>query len=427
MERQVKKLIYFALYWIIYNSLISRYIWSNEVIAFIPDIIIFYLFFTNIKKLWKFRLTPIIGKVIPIIVKMIFVIGIIGALLSMNNIVATLWGIRMELRYILLFMLTLRFFKAPDIRKTPKILYQGFNMNLFFCILQFAMGTFGDDVGGTFSNNGSLFLYCLLCSYLFIGDYLQNRLSKKGFVWRVAGMLFVAVAAEIKMMYFLLPLTLYAGYVLLKKFSINHIIILIIAFIGLIPTMSFVMSFFYNEDYINKVFDVDAIKEETTHSYGFHEGGFNRSTSIALTDQVIIRDYPQKLIGYGIGSANGSSYFKTWIFDKYKRTTFHYFAPSYIMTELGWIGFLLICIGYGILSYRFYLFYSEYHNTRIKYWSSIGLLSSVSTFVFGWYNNIPYFDYYMFYFLWAICFLAINIENKRTARNEQRFLKKLIV
>lgn len=53
MERQVKKLIYFSLYWIIYNSLISRYIWSNEIIAFIPDIIIFYLFFTNIKKLWK--------------------------------------------------------------------------------------------------------------------------------------------------------------------------------------------------------------------------------------------------------------------------------------------------------------------------------------------------------------------------------------
>lgn len=425
MQQQARKLIYFTLYWLIYSSLISRYIWSNEIITFIPDIIVFYLSFTNIKKLLRLRLTPLIGRIIPAIVKGVFVVGIIGALLSINSIVATLWGIRMELRYILLFMLITKFFNTNDIKRTKKILYQGFTVNVFFCILQFVMGVSGDDIGGTFAHNGGLLLYSFLCSYPFIGDYLQNRLSRKDFAWRVAAILFIAVAAEIKMIYFLLPLTLYAGYVLLKEFSIKHIVILIIAFGGLVPTMSFVMSFFYNEDYISKVFDVDSIKEETTHSYGFHEDGFNRGTNIALTDQVIIHNYPQKLVGYGIGSANGSSHFKTWIFDTYKFTTFNYFTPSYIMTELGWIGFLLICIGYSILAYRFYIFYRKYSDTQIKYWSAIGLMSSASTFILGWYNNMPYFDYYIFYFLWAICFLAITLRKQKIKDIPHIHLKRM--
>ena len=106
----------------------------------------------------------------------------------------------------------------------------------------------------------------------------------------------IAIWAELKFAYFVSPLIIYGSYVLLRKFNFTHLIVLGIAFLMLVPTLQFFMSFYYDETYVNMVFDPEFIKEETTHAYGFQDG-FNRSTAIEMTNELLLTDTKSTIFG----------------------------------------------------------------------------------------------------------------------------------
>ena len=111
--------------------------------------------------------------------------------------------------------------------------------------------------------------------------------------------IFTAMAAEIKIMYFTIPLAIYAVYVFIKKFSITHVITLIIAYFCLIPAMKTILLLMYNEQYVNKVFNIEAIEKETKGSYNLSENAanisFNRSTCVEKATLIILKDEIHKL------------------------------------------------------------------------------------------------------------------------------------
>lgn len=419
--KQTKRILIFILYWILFSGAIQQYIYNNEFISLVPDLLLFYLAIFILPKNKK-KQTFRIGGYIPLLFLVILVEGTLVSIANSIPIISILWGGRMVVRYLLLFIFVYQEFGVADIIRFKRIFTNVFLFNLLLIVFQyFVEGKFGDAVGGVFGGNGLLFVFNLLCIFLFSADYFRGRLRLSKYVLILMSQMFVAMAAEIKMMYFTIPFAVYAVYVMMKKFSVKHIVILVVAFFGLVPAMSSVMSLMYEEEYITRTFDRESIENETSKTYSFSAGedvGFNRNTSIVLAETIILTDPIHLITGYGIGSANASSIFGTWIFARYGiLTSYNYFTPSYLLIEFGWFGFIIwVTILFLIVAY-FYKAYRTTSDANIKYWATIGCLSALFTYILAWYNNIPYSDAYLLYFLWAVCAVAIKYRQREILFN----------
>lgn len=411
--RNRKKIIFFILYWLIYIGLVQRYLFRHELLTLIPDILIFYVsYLTYQQKAHKKPLKNYLGNKLPLLITALFTFSIIGAVINLLNPISYLWGLRMILRYILLVWIIYQNFELSDVAKYKKTIYKAFEINLLFCILQFTQGQTQDFMGGTFTGNELLLIMTLITFILSTGDYFRKQIKPIKYYGYIAGMMMIAIFAEIKMMYFLFPVVFYGSYIFFKKFNIGHIVTLLFAFFFLIPTMQYFMSFYYNEKYVTQTFDMDFIKEETSHAYGFHEGGFNRSTAITLTNEKFLTNTTLKLLGFGLGSGSISSFFSTSFYHRYKFTSYWNFSTSYCLIEMGWIGFILYILCFVCLMSRFYAIYKKTKDPITKYWATIGIVSVGSTFILWWYNDNPYFKYLLMYFLWGICWVAIECRRK---------------
>lgn len=414
--KQTKRILIFILYWILFSGAIQQYIYNSEFIPLIPDFLLLCLAFF-ILPLQKRKQAFRIGGYIPLLFTILLLGGTIVSIVNFMPLRSVLWGIRMIVRYLLLFIFVYQTFSLSDVIRFKRIFTKVFWINLLLIIFQyFIEGKFGDAVGGIFGGNGLLFVFNLLCIFLFSADYFQGKLRLGKYALILASQMFIAMAAEIKMMYFTIPLAVYAVYVMMKKFSVKHIAVLVVAFFGLVPAMSSVMSLMYGEEYIARTFDRESIENETSKTYSFSAGedvGFNRNTSIMLAGKIILTDPIHLITGYGIGSANASSIFGTWIFARYGvLTSYNYFTPSYLLIEFGWLGFLIWIIVLLLITCRFYITYRTTNDQYTKYWASTGCLSALFTYILAWYNNVPYCDAYLLYFLWAVCVVAVKYRQK---------------
>lgn len=418
-----KKILYFVLYWILITGFIQSFIIRNEFIPFLSDILIFYLAFTKSSK----NLNEVAKTIGPVIIKL-FAVLLIGSsfvsLLNLMSIQSTLWGLRMVLRYLLLFMLILKYFDARDVVKYKHILLKFFWINAFLVLIQyFVLGLIGDWIGGTFSNNGELFVFNLFCTFVISKEYFERRLKLKRFTLFIVVEIFTAMIAEIKIMYFTIPLAIYAVYIFVKKFTIKHLAILVIAYFCFIPIMKSVMLLMYDENYVNNVFDVEAIENETKKTYNLSadaaDFGFNRSTCVEMATAIMLKDDLHLLFGYGIGSGNTSSKFETWIGQQYSSiTSYNWFTSSWLLIEFGWVGYIIWILILISLIWRYSCYYRKNSDKIVKDWSALGFISTSFTFIIAWYNNMPYYNAYFIYFFWAICFVAIRERLKQLKLQE---------
>lgn len=415
---RIQKQIYFTILWVLYWNLLLRYFVSEDFLGYeylqlVPDVIIFSLFVKSYKTFKLRKLRFALGRELLYIYVSIWILGIVSALVHNVSFLAMLWGIRLTFRFALFFVLILSTFKMKDVCKMKKWLYNSYYICLFFCLLQFSQGQTHDFMGGIFGGNGELALFTILITIMSIGDYLQRTMDKRHIIIVLVGYMFVAILAEIKLLYFIFPIISYGVYVLMKRFSLKHVFVLLLAFFFLIPAYQTVMALYYDEEYIEKTFDEEAIDEETHGSYGFKKGGFQRNTAIPMATEVIIPKSPELYIGHGIGAGSASKTFGGKLYEKYKNTTYHFFSTSYVLVELGWIGLILFAICIGLLSYRFIRFYFKNRDPFIKYWSACGFITSIITYIMAWYNHEPYDNYYVYYMFWAICFVAIYERKKQ--------------
>lgn len=418
--RTDKKLIYFLIYWIIYSGLIVQYIWSNKLINFVPDIIVFYLWFTSWEKKYNIPIKHYIGKVIPIIIVFFIAVGVFSDLLNEQPLLNCLFGLRNYIRYFVLFIVIHKTFNLNDVLKTKDIYIQGLKYNLLFVIFQsLVLGIRGDLLGGTFSGgNSDLYLFILPGIFMLSCDYFQKRIKISTLFLYTAGIIYFALVGEVKIIYFTIPLIIYGAYVLIKRFCISHIVTLIFGFIFIIPLLQYLMGFYYSQDYINKVFELDEI-DRYTNNKGF--GEFNRGTAITLSNSILLTDTQHRLLGYGFNSASTSDIFVSPLSNIYSYISgFQYFSTSYLLAETGWIGFILFIVGHILLFSRFYMFYCKYtKDPIIKNWSTVGLLSVAMTFLLIWFNNSPVCGYYLMYILWAIIFLSIKFRVQYLTRKRK--------
>lgn len=409
-----KQIIYIILYLLIYVGAVQKYIWNNQLITLLPDVLIFYLSFLSFRsrKRLKTGFVSAVGKPVCLVFVLMLLSSVVGALFNFASIASYIWGLRVLIRYPLFVWIVYKYFDNTDVYKSKRILYSGFFANIIFCFFQFFRGEVGDFMSGTFTGNGLLMLYTLLVFIISSADRVYKLISFKRYMLIVAGSMLIAIWAEIKVMYFLFPLAFYALYVLLKKFNFKLVVLLVLGFLFLIPIMQFFMSFYYGHEYVEQTFNADFIAEETSHAYGFQEGGFNRSTAIEKTDEILLDTPLKKIFGNGLGSGSISTFFGTGYSSLYSYTTFWNFSTSYCLTEMGWVGFILYFFLFFFIIVQFFFFYRETKDPVIKYWTSIGIVCGLVTYIIAWYNDNVYFKYLPMYFLWGICLVAIQCRKR---------------
>ena len=418
-----RKLLHLSILWVIYGSLINRFIWNNQLITIMPDILLCILLFMEKPRKEKNNLQLYVGKAVISVFYSILILGVISSLISFTPMTATIWGVRQFFRYGLMAYMILLYFRPRDIVWGRKLLYQSFLWNMFFVIVEFALGQTGDAMGGTFSGNGELSVYLTVIAFIAEMEYLQHRLSIQKFIAACCLCFATSILAELKLLYILLPLTLYGGYVLLNKFNIKHVIILVIAYFSMIPVMKFALLLYYDENYVESVFDKEEMEKYLENDYGLQSGtyrllSFNRNTCIERSSIILSQESKTFLIGNGIGSLTQSQLFKTPLAKMYFPTFYFFFTFSYILLELGWLGFILFLLFYALIAYRFYRYYQNTKDSIIKYWSSIGLFMACVSYIFMWYNAVPYSAYYFPFILFSLCFVGIKFRKQKLSMNK---------
>ena len=208
-----KKILHLSIVWVIYGALINRFIWNNQVITLIPDILLFTLLFLDKPYKGRFNLQSYVGKTVISIFYFILILGITSSFISSTPIAATLWGARQFFRYGLIAYMIMLYFGPKDIVWGRKILYQSILWNMIFVVMELCLGQTGDVMGGTFSGNGEFAIYLIAITFISEIEYFQHRLSIQKFII-IFGFCFISsILAEIKLLYMLLPFTLYSGYV----------------------------------------------------------------------------------------------------------------------------------------------------------------------------------------------------------------------
>ena len=415
----IKKLIYFTIYWIFLSSLINRYIWDSQIITLLPDLLVIFIVLYH--PVTKHKLSKTIGKAPLVVLSIFLLIGIFSAIGNAIAPTSALWGLRMVIRYPLLFYIVYQHFNLRDVFRLKKAFYASFWINAAFILIQLATGVVGDLMGGIWNGNGILANYILVSIAIYGGDYFRGKISLTNFSLRVIFFFACATWGEIKLLYFVIPLILYVQYCFYRKFNFSHVIIILVAYIALIPLLRWGLSFYYDQDYIDSTFNVEEMDAYNKNDYGFSGYSYNRGTCVELATAQFLTDHPfHLLVGHGIGSATVSKLFPSEISERYADLTrYYYFTSSYVLIETGWVGFILFLLFYALLFYSFFKYYKTTKNSHIKYWSFAGCLTIIMTFIMIYYNNSPYSDYYVPYLVWAICFVAIR-DHKRIDSYKKR-------
>lgn len=412
-----RKILHFIILWIIYGALIPRFLWSNQLLALVPDILLCVLLvFYAPKRGWS-NINSTIGMWIGSVFGIILFLGIVSSIISFTPVLATIWGARQFARYGLVAYMIILFFKQDDVAWFKKTLNLSILWNLLFIGVEYLLGQTGDAMGGTFSGNGDFSIYLTVIFFMIGADYFKKQISLKRFVFISIFCFVAAMWAEIKLLYMLLPLTLYTSYVLVKKFSIKQIAVLVMAYFLLIPALKFVLSFYYSEDYINATFDSKEVGSYLENDYGLQSEkigmlSFNRNTCIERSTYLLSDEKKTMLLGNGIGSLTQSQVFNTPLSQMYQPTYYFYFTFSYVLLELGWVGFVLFLLLYVCICMRFYLIYRNAKDHILKYWSALGLFMGGVSFIFMWYNATVYSNYYFPFVVFAVCLVAIKIRKQ---------------
>ena len=406
-----KFVAFVLLYWMLYSGVLHVFVYWNEIFSIIPDLMLIYLYLRVCRYKKAKRISKYIHCYIPILCVIFIMAGTISMLFNGGFIFPYMWNLRFYLRPLLVFFVIWQMMHINDCWKFRKIMYYAFLPNLFFCFLEYMTGRHGDALGGIFGGgNREMVLYIMPMIFFAVADYYQGMLSKLKFYGIVVVSLFLSFLGEIKLLYIVVPLFWYIGYVLFHKSRLQKIVVLIVVICLFVPVMQYLLSFFYDQNYVDNVFTMEQLQVYTSENSFIvgQEDGMNRSSSIRMTGELILKDTVHKLFGYGIGASSVSSIFNSPIGSKYMYTFFFLFSPSYLLVETGWVGFTIFLCIYVLLLLTFIQYYRKSKDRELKYWSSLGIMGTLFTFILLWYNNSPILTYLIFFYFFAVCFVAIR-------------------
>ena len=411
------KLFYCTILLIFFKGFFIQFFGYMDILNLLTDILVILCAIKTPKIPIK-KIEKITGKPVVYSLSLFLVIGILADILNLVPINATLWGVKNILRFFLLSYGILGRYQFLSAELFKRFFKKMFFINIFAVVIDILTGKKGDFMGGIFAGNGDLSIFLVISLLLFTSDYMKGKIMKGNIIGLYVFTFCVAMVAEIKFLYFIIPLCLYLSYIFIKKMTIINIMVFVLSCFLIEPVIKHSLSFYYDQEYVDNIFD-DSEREVYLTGDGYNlsntDIGFNRNTCIERTQLIFLMDLQSSLIGKGLGSATNSNTFGTWISNQYRHTGYFYFTSSYVLIETGWIGFILFISIYLFILLRFLYYYIKNKNDQEKYWAAIGAMMGIMTFMFIWYNSAPYVDYYLPFMLWGFCFLGI-FKNKTIKR-----------
>lgn len=412
---QTKKYLIYLIYFLILNGIFNHLFFrGNDVMGPVADAFTFYIFIRIWAQKYKVvndKLLLTIPSTLLLFVAAFFIIGSVSSVIFENKLITCIWGMHFYVRYLLLFYSAYKLFNREDIQKVKQIFMKMLKLNAYFVPFQvYVFGMQGDVLGGTVFGGNSAFLNFLLpCLYFFIMDYFRGKYKTIHLIGLILCVMLFAKWGEVKAIYFILPALLLACYVVYHKVSTSYIIGVIMFVVLVIPVSEFVLTMYMDEYYVDRVFNMDYVEAETSNTVGW--GGFNRSTCVELTNRDVLVDPPSMAIGYGFGQANTSQSLGGFVGEKFGANGLHLFTSSYVLSEVGWAGYICFLAVYVMLLIQFWIYQKKYSDDKeIRYWASIGIISVLFNFVIIWYNCTPVTSGYFTTILWAMCFLSIRFR-----------------
>lgn len=403
------KLFYFTLLFIFFKGFCIQFLGYMDVLNLLADILVIFCAIKTPKMPFR-QITKISGKPVLYSLTLFLILGVLADLLNFVPMKTVLWGVKNFIRFFLLSYAILGRYRILTAENFKSFLKKMFYINILAVIIDVFAGRKGDWMGGIFAGNGDLSIFLVVSLLFFTSDYMKGKIKKSYIIGIYVLTFYIAMVAEIKFLYFMIPLCLYLTYIFVRKMTILNVLIFVISCFFIEPVIKYSLSFYYNQEYVDKIFDDDERDAYLTgDGYNLSNTGigFNRNTCIERSQMIFLTDLHSSLIGKGLGSASNSSTFGTWMANQYRQTGYFFFTSSFVLIETGWIGYILFLSIYLFIMLRFWFLYRKSKSEQSKYWAAIGTMMGIMTFMFIWYNSAPYVDYYLPFMLWGFCFLGI--------------------
>ena len=411
------KLFFVTLLFLFVKGFIINHIGYFDILNLLADVLVVITAFRTPKLHYK-HLLKFTGKPVVYSLSLFLTVGVLADLFNFIPVKTSLWGVKNFLRFFLLTYAILGRYRFLNADLFKKLISKLFLINIFAVLVDYTTGRKGDDLGGIFLGNGDLAIFLVISLLFFTSDCMQGKLSKFFLAFAYVVSFAIAMFAEIKFLYLVIPMCFYLSYIFIKKTTILNIIFFASSCLLIVPTLKYALSLYYTEEYVEAIFSEEQRSDYLQgegYSLGLADVGFNRNTSIAKTQILFLKDLQTSLIGHGIGSASNSSTFGTWIAESYRLTGYFFFTSSFVLIETGWIGYILFLSIYLFILLRFLSFYVKGKNSMERYWAAMGTMMAIVTFLFIWYNSAPYVDYYLPFMLWGFCLLGI-FQNKKVIK-----------
>lgn len=318
---------------------------------------------------------------------MITVVGLAGYMSWGTSFVQYIWGLRTTLRFFIFLINCYYIFDMEDICRIWNILYKLLFVNVIFATYQyFGRGISGDMLGGTFGTLMGASGYLVALLSLVLTYVISLYVYKKIKVWKVlltyAGVLYISILAELKIIYLLLVLII-AVSAIISKPDPRTILIVAAAVILLIVALRVLavlnpVSFGYMSSWEDLMFYLN-------NSYT-SEGGFSRTDSIPRINELFFKgSLSKELFGYGLGQCDNSNIevLNSIFYERYGHYNYRLFFYAMTYLEMGIAGLFIYLMFYiGTLINTVRCSFAEYKEYKLM--SILNILIIIIMFVYNY-------------------------------------------
>lgn len=394
-----ERLIYFSIIVSLLSNFLSQY---SGAFSNIPQIVLILL---SLKILFYFSITKEkikYDKFITIITILTIVFNTISYIFFINykgGIVLYLWAMLKRYSFFIIFIYIYNTNKKTIILNKLKITFNFIIVIQFFLtLIQFKTGVNYDNVTGLFGlySTGEYAHFLLVILSIYMSDKNKNSKDKYFMIFLIIHILIYSIIAEVKLLFFAMPILIFLDAIIERKFK--NIIIIISTFFILVIGAN-IYTIIYPE---KTFFEKDLVKKYLTEDYG--EVGLNRFNFMEQLNQNIFENDMQSIIGMGIGAAHPSSKSELLqgpVYKENKDLKIDWFSLPYLITESGILGTILYLSIYAYLLIKYGFIAIK---TKEKTIFFIAVLSIISII----YNSSLVGSIRMIIFTWTFISLFYN-------------------
>lgn len=269
----------------------------------------------------------------------ILLLNLFSSVANQSGLIHFLWGLRINLRFLVVFVASAVYFDKSAVKAVRKLLYFIVAMETVFCFSQYVLlGIRGDLVGGTFGDHGTgMILTFFSIVFLFVSClHMEKKASLSTCVLILLLGVGVCAIGEGKAIVVFDAAVFLCIFLFSKRLSQKFQIVLFSALGILLAT--YLIGIFYSG--FSNFFQLSVMQKYLTQG-GYGNAQINRLNGIQIISKYLTP--LQQWIGVGLGNA-ASSQFPDLIgvyYQQYKNLCVDWFAFSYYYMESGIIGLVL--------------------------------------------------------------------------------------